>query len=449
MRVSVVGLGKLGAPLVAVLATKGFNVVGVDRNPERVAALQAGRAPVQEPGLQELIARARAPIEGTTDIQHAIGASDATFVMVPTPSGADGSFSNAHVLSAISEIGAALRKKDGYHLVVISSTVMPGATGGPIRRTLETASGRRVGDALGLCYNPEFVALGSVVRDMLHPDFILIGESDARAGDLLASIHGRLCDNRPPIQRMNFVNAEVAKIAVNLFVTTKISFANMISGLCDRLPDADASTVTTALGCDSRIGGRYLAPALGYGGPCFPRDNAAFAALARRVGVAADIAEATDAINRRQVSRTVDLARKLLPHGTIGILGLSYKPDTTVIEESQAIAIAAELAAAGYRVVAFDPHAGEAAASVLGREVEVVASAEICAASADLLIVATPWPVFRDVPRRALRRANGRLIVIDCWRMLPPPDFAAIVDLVYLGRSADPCSEPQEIAASA
>ena len=126
---------------------------------------------------------------------------------------------------------------------------------------------------------------------------------------------------------MNFVNAEIAKIAVNSFVTMKISFANMISDICDRLPGADATAVTNAIGCDSRIGGKYLAPALGYGGPCFPRDNAAFAAMANKVGASAELAEATDAINRRQVERVVGLVRSLLPGGTVGILGLSYKPD--------------------------------------------------------------------------------------------------------------------------
>ena len=145
MRVSVLGLGKLGAPLVAVLASKGFDVIGVDRIPSQVAALDAGRAPVAEPGLQDLLARARPQIKATTDIKSAVLDSDTTFVVVPTPSVSDGSFSNTHVISAIREIGAALREKKGYHLVVITSTVMPGSTDGPIRQALETSSGRARG----------------------------------------------------------------------------------------------------------------------------------------------------------------------------------------------------------------------------------------------------------------------------------------------------------------
>jgi len=434
MRISVVGLGKLGAPLVAVLASKGFEVVGVDRIPAQVSELRAGRAPVVEPGLEDLLAGSLGRIDAAIDIQSSIATSEVTFVIVPTPTGSDGRFSIAHVISAIREIGTALRSKAGYHLVVITSTIMPGSTGGPIRQALETSSGRQVGSDLGLCYNPQFIALGSVISNMLRPDFILIGESDARAGDLLTSIYERICDNRPHIQRMNFVNAEITKVSVNTFVTAKISFANMVSDICDRLPGADASTVLKAVGCDARIGGKYLSPALGYGGPCFPRDNAAFATMARAVGAQADIAEATDAINKRQPARVISLVQRLLPRGTVGVLGLSYKPATNVVEESQGLAIASQLAAAGYRVLAYDPQAGDAGKSVLTDKVEIMAQAKTCAEMADLLIIATPWPAFKDIPREALRRPNGLMFVIDCWRVLPPSNFADVVDLIYLGK---------------
>ena len=184
MRISVVGLGRLGAPLVAVLASKGFEVIGVDRIPAQVSALRTGCAPVVEPGLQGLLAASLGRIDATIDIQSAIATSEVTFVVVPTPTRSDGSLSTAHVISAIREIGTALRRKVDYHLVVVTSTVMPGSTGGPIRQALETSSGRNVGSDLGLCYNPEFIALGSVISDMLRPDFVLIGESDARAGEI-------------------------------------------------------------------------------------------------------------------------------------------------------------------------------------------------------------------------------------------------------------------------
>ena len=163
---------------------------------------------------------------------------------------------------------------------------------------LERHAGRQVGPSLGLCYNPEFIALGSVVRDMLRPDMILIGESDTTAGDILERLYDAACENRPAVQRMNFVNAELTKLAINTFVTTKISYANMLADICERLAGADVDVVTRAVGSDSRIGARYLKGAIGYGGPCFPRDNVAFSALARSLGAQAQLAETTDAINR-------------------------------------------------------------------------------------------------------------------------------------------------------
>src|SRR5581483_1221292 len=335
---SVGGLGKLGAPLAACLAHKGFTVVGVDLDESKVAALAAGRAPVYEPGLAALIAKNRERLSATRDIQDAVQNSQATFVVVPTPSGADGAFSLRYVLPAMQAIGQALKHKADYHLISLTSTVMPGATGTQVLPMLEAESGKRVNADFGLCYSPEFIALGSVIRDMLNPDFILIGQSDERAGNLLTGIYQRLCDNQPPIAPMTFVNAELTKIAVNTFVTTKISYANMLAQVCENLPGADADVVTSALGLDTRIGKKYLKGAIGYGGPCFPRDNVAFATLAQRVGTRALLAEATDQTNRQQIERLANVVRANLPaNGRAGILGLSYKPNTDVVEESQGV----------------------------------------------------------------------------------------------------------------
>jgi UDPglucose 6-dehydrogenase len=199
-----------------------------------------------------------------------------------------------------------------------------------------------------MCYNPEFIALGSVIRDFLNPDFVLIGESDERSGQVLEGIYRQVCENDPPIVRMNFINAELTKLAVNTFVTTKISFANMLARICERLPGADVDVVTRALGLDSRIGAKYLKGAVSYGGPCFPRDNLALIATARKVGAPADIAEATDRFNRWQVGWLADLVWAYLPEGgVVGILGLAYKPNTDVVEESVGLLLAGELGARG------------------------------------------------------------------------------------------------------
>ena len=378
----------------------------------------------------------RARLRATDSYSAAVRDSDVSIIIVPTPSGADGAFSNQFVIAAVKEIGLALRSKADYHVVSVTSTVMPGSTNGEIRTALEAASGRKVGENVGLCYNPEFVALGSVVRDLLKPEMVLIGQSDARAGDALEKLYLEFCEQKPPLARMNLVNAELTKIALNTFVTTKITYANMLSEICERLPGGDVDVVTATLGLDSRIGRRYLQGAIGYGGPCFPRDNVAFALLAKRIGARADIAEATDLLNRHQIDRLFAAATARLPAGAaVGVLGLSYKPDTGVIDESQGMALVKRLHEAGYRVAAYDPLALPNAQAALGTCFTSAESAEACVRGADRVIVTTAWPQFRKIPAAAFARSNARIEVVDCWRILDAGSIGSSCTLVYPGRA--------------
>lgn len=434
MRVAVVGLGKLGAPLAAVLASKGNDVVGIDVNPDAVRFLREGRAPVDEPGLQELVTAHRDRLDATTDLAAA-GDADVTILLVPTPSDERGAFSNAHLLEAISEIGHGLASHDRYHTVVVASTVMPGSCERELLPALERASGRRVGESLGLCYSPEFIALGSVIRDMLHPDMVLIGQADARSGDVLQRLYEGVCENDPPVRRMSLVNAELTKIAVNTFVTMKISFANTLADLCERLPGADVADVTDALGLDTRIGGKYLRGAIAYGGPCFPRDNNAFGALARGIGTQAPLAEATDSVNRSQTRRLADIVKAHSGDGAaVGVLGLSYKPDTGVVEESAAIALVKALRELGVdEINVFDPVATDAGSRALDADVHACRSAREVLERSDVVVIATPWKEFERLPLEDLGEAK-RLVVIDCWRVLPNVDAGDAIEIVRLGR---------------
>jgi UDPglucose 6-dehydrogenase len=208
MRASVVGLGKLGAPLLGVLASKGLQVWGIDLISETVAKINDGIAPVREPKLQELLTIHKARIRAISDWRVAIGNSEVTYLAVPTPSATDGSFANDYVLAAIEAVGRVLKTKPGYHLLVVNSTVMPGSTDGPLRDRLEAVSRKSVGRDIGLCYNPEFIALGNVVDGLLYPDFVLIGESDPQAGAMLERICRRVVSEAVPVARMNFVNAD-------------------------------------------------------------------------------------------------------------------------------------------------------------------------------------------------------------------------------------------------
>jgi UDPglucose 6-dehydrogenase len=434
LNLSVVGLGKLGSPMVACFAAKGHKVIGIDLNERFVRLINEGKPPVFEPGLAEMLAKTEGRLTATTDIAHGVANSDVTFLMVATPSEAGGTFSMKYALSAARSVGAALKAKKTFHLVVLTSTVMPGATMGELVPALESSSGKKCGVDFGVCYSPEFISLGSVIRDFLNPDFILIGESDRRSGDLLGEFYKTVSDNKPPIARMAPVNAEITKIALNTFVTTKISFANMLAQLCEKLEGGDVDAVTGALGLDTRIGPKYLKGSVGYGGPCFPRDNVALTALCRALGVPAPIPEATDLVNHQQVPRFAGLVKAYLPAGgRVALLGLSYKPSTNVIEKSQGVELAQALLADGIPVTVYDPCALDAARAVLTGPVSYAAGVSECARAADVVVIVTPSKEYKALAAEDLKKPDGQATVIDCWRMLDRSTFSAACNYVGLG----------------
>jgi UDPglucose 6-dehydrogenase len=435
--VSIVGLGKLGASMVAAIASRGGEVIGVDVNADAVAAVAAGRAPVQETDLDATLAAHRARIRATLDVGEAVRDSSITFVIVPTPSDARGAFAFDAAARAFEAIGRALRDKAAYHLVVLTSTVLPGTTRQALLPGLERASGKRAGPDFGLCYSPEFIALGSVIRDFLNPDFTLIGEIDARAGEMLEAYYAQVMANHAPARRMSLENAELAKISVNSFVTMKITFANMLASLCEAIPGADVDVVTHALGSDRRIGSRYLTGGLGYGGPCFPRDNVALAFLARALGTPALGPEATDAANVQIPARVVARIAPLVPSGgTVGLLGLAYKPASHVIEAAQGAALAEACLSRGLRVVAFDP----LVAALPGRDdVQIAGSVAEVVDAADVVVIATPDPAFLAVDWAGLLARRPALAIVDAWRLLRdriPADAASRYHV--LGRGPAP-----------
>jgi UDPglucose 6-dehydrogenase len=430
-RVSVVGLGKLGLCLAAVLASRGFDVSGVETDESKVDAVNLGTSPIYEPGLDELIKKNHKRLAAATDYEK-ISETGVTFVVVPTPSDETGAFSLRFVSEAMESIGKELAKKHAYHLVVLTSTVMPHSMDKAVVPTLEEASGRVVGKDFGVCYNPEFIALGDVIHGLLAPDFILIGESDPKAGRTLTSIQERVCENSPPIERMNFINAEISKIAVNSYVTMKMTFANTLAEISEKTPGADVDAITKALGRDRRIGGAYLKGALGYGGTCFPRDNIAFTKFATDTGAQARLAQVTHDLNVGQVRRVVAFAQNngLKPTDRVGILGLSFKPNTNIVEQSQSIMIARDLAARGHDVNVYDPAAMDSARSILGTGVAYHNNVRDCLKASEFVIVATPWSEFSDLTPALLR---GK-IVLDCWRSLPSVIPGATVVRLGVGR---------------
>lgn len=447
IRFSVVGLGKLGASMAAAIASRGFEVIGVDVNRHTVEAINAGHAPVQETGLEELVAANRQRLRATLDHREAILESDVTFVVVPTPSDERGAFSLQYAAWAFREIGRALREKNRYHLVVLTSTVLPGSTRYGLLPILEAESGKVCGRDFGLCYSPEFIALGSVIRDFLNPDFVLIGEYDEQSGAQLEACYKQILENDAPCYRMSLENAELTKIAVNTFVTMKITFANMLADLCERIPGGDVDIVTSAVGADRRIGSKYLKGAMGYGGPCFPRDNVALGFLARALGSRAELAEVTDRFNRALPARIVERIRLFIHKGTtVAVLGLSYKPFSHVVEESQSIYLARALSQLGARVIAYDPLANEMARAELKDQAVILDSLQDCLAQAEVVVIATPDPVFHGLTAADFQKGN--VTVVDCWRILEK-ELAGRDHILYIpiGKSINNEANAERLAA--
>ncbi len=416
---SIFGLGKLGASMAAAISSRGLNVIGVDINHHTVELVNAGHAPVQETNLEETIQANHARLSATLSHREAILQSDVSFVIVPTPSDSRGAFSLQYAKWAFREIGRALAEKDRYHLVVLTSTVLPGSSRYGLLPILEQESGKKCGTDFGFCYSPEFIALGSIIHDFLNPDMNLIGEFDLHSGDILQSSYSEIMANNPPVRRMSLENAELTKIALNTYVTTKITFANMLADLCTRIPGGNIDVVSDALGCDFRIGRKYLTGGLGYGGPCFPRDNVALGFFARALDYDASLAETTDRFNRSLADTIGDsLSSNLAPGSTVTILGLAYKPHSHVVEESQAIYLAKKLASFGYRVIGYDPLANQMARIELTDKAIILDDLHECLEQADLIVISTPDPKFRALTLADFPQRTPPVQVYDCWRIL-------------------------------
>lgn len=400
--VCVIGLGKLGACLAAVLSNAGHNVVGVDTNDVVVTLLSSGVAPVQEPGLQELIDSH--PFKVTQNYREGLIGSDIAFIVVPTPSLADGSFDDRFVREAMKQISAEV--KSGPKVAVVCSTVMPGTC---------RAITMNMPSQLSLVYSPEFIAIGSVIHDMRNPDLVLIGHEDEDAAKAVEDVLARVWSSTPQVRKMSFVNAELAKLAVNSYVTMKISFANELAAICEDYRYADARVVLDAIGQDTRIGPKYLKPGTAFGGPCFPRDNRAYRSAANVAGVNGTLARATDMVNVTTLQRAIDFVGD---RERVAILGLSYKTGTGLSEASAGLLLARSLLEEGKEVWTYDPKNSDIIFSPSGKHTNALSMADE-ANGMDVVLVMTPWDAFRNF--------KAAVPTYDCWGITQPSEQRRVV----------------------
>lgn len=406
MKICIIGLGRLGSAFATCWLKRGFQVVGVDKNPVILSAFARKESPVIEPEMNEILAEHGHNLTVTDNIYEAVSSSDITFVLVSTPSQPDGSFSPVYVRTVCEQIGPVLANKPN-HIVVIASTISPGTIHKVIIPTLEESSGKKCGEDFDVCYVPEWVALGELVKGFLNPDFTLIGCDNPAAGQRVASLYTEFLDNSIKIKQTNIINAEISKVALNAYIATKITFANAIADYCEHTPGADASVVTSVIGQDSRIGSKYFKGGVSYGGPCFPRDILAFSALG---GLPEAIAGVVDQCNDKRLD---DLANITLRHGigrTIGIFSMTFKSGTAVHEESPSVWLLERLirTCPTQQVILYDPLVKE-----IGHW-QVSQDLADCLRRSDVLVFMNPCGEFKTIEPEAL--ANK--CVIDCWGCL-------------------------------
>lgn len=346
-------------------------------------------------------------------IAETIADTELVFIIVPTPSLESGHFSNRYVLEVIREIGTGLRT--GKKIVVdIVSTVMPGSCEGEIRNELERSSNRKIGSDLGLCYNPEFIALGSVINDMEYPDMHLIGESSKWAGDVVSMALNSIVKRDVPVMKLNLIEAELVKISINNFVTMKISFANVLMQSASKLKSVNIDSVTNAIGLDSRVGGKYLKAATPYGGPCFPRDTRALSAFLNDLGINPILSLGTETINNSHLEYIYNLITKNInTTTTIGVVGLSYKLGTSVVDESPGLLLSTKLIVNGYTIKIWDDEGAKLNSEFPSNTFEYVDSGEELIAKSQLILIT------RTIKNESQFFANlisSKKPFLDLWR---------------------------------
>ncbi len=427
MKVTVIGTGYVGLVTGACLADFGHDVVCVDRDVERIAALETGALPFYEPGLLELVSKnvVARRLSFSTDAGAAVSRSSIVFLAVGTPAAADGSVDLSQLLNAVADVAPHLPARS----VLVTKSTVPVGTGARVEQLIaRLVLGSRTVDVAS---NPEFLREGSAVGDFMRPDRVVIGTRCVRAAAVLRELYRPLYLIETPIVETTIETAEMIKYASNAFLAVKIGFVNEIANLCDEV-DADAHVVAKAMGLDKRIGAKFLHPGPGYGGSCFPKDTRALAAIGNTSGVPQRIVETAIAVNAQQQERLLEkilsaLGAVYAPR--VAVLGLAFKPNTSDVRESPALFICRRLMRAGVAVRAFDPVAGDEAADALaadGGPFVRATSAYEALDGADAVVIMTEWNEFRSLDLARVRDGMRRPILVDPRNILNPADAAAL-----------------------
>lgn len=406
MKVAIIGSGYVGLVTGVCLAEIGNKIIFVDNDEKKINSLKKGEIPIYEPGLERLFKKNKNRIKFSTSIKEAVENSKIIFITVATPPKEDGSPDLSSIENVATEIGKYLTS---WKLIVEKSTV-PVETGEWVSKTIERTSGGKVN--FEVASNPEFLREGSAIKDFLHPDRIVIGVESKKAELLLRQLFKPI---KAPVIATNIKTAELIKHASNSFLATKISFINSIANVCEAV-GADIKDVSLALGLDKRIGPYFLNAGIGFGGSCFPKDLDTFYWFSNKFGYNFELLKIVKEINQKQRERMIEKVEKelwIVENKTIGILGLSFKPNTDDIRNAPSIDIIKKLKEKKAKIKVYDPKANRNVKMIFGDEIEFYEDPYQVAKNSDCLIILTEWDEFKNLDLRKLKKMMSQPIIID------------------------------------
>ena len=440
MRVTIFGTGYVGLVQGAVLAEVGHDVVCVDVDAAKVAALQTGRVPIHEPGLQPMVQanRAAARLRFTTDARDGVRHGELIFLAVGTPPDEDGSADLQHVLAVARSVGAHMTEPK----IIVNKSTVPVGTADRVTAAVATALAERgVALAFEVVSNPEFLKEGDAVADCMRPDRIVVGADSADAVAVMRRLYAPFNRNHDRFVVMDVRSAELTKYAANAMLATKISFMNEVANIAERV-GADVEAVRKGIGSDPRIGWHFIYPGAGYGGSCFPKDVQALARTAQQHGYTAQLLEAVEAVNERQKGHLYELVQHHYDRGedegvrgkVFAVWGLAFKPNTDDMREASSRRLLEQLWEAGATVRAYDPEAMDEARRIFGERDDLVLCESAAAAldGADALVVVTEWKEFRIPDFARLHASLGDAVVFDGRNLYEPAEIEA-AGLAYYG----------------
>ena len=421
MNTAIIGLGFVGLSLASVLASKGFSIIGIDSNKQKIAQISRGISPIFEPKLEKTLKIAlKNSFTVSDDIDFAIKNSTLIFVTVGTPQTKSGKIDLSMIKDVSKKIGQTLKTINTFKVIIIKSTVIPGTTQNIIKKILENESGKTAGKQFGLITNPEFLREGTVIHDTVNPHMIVIGGNDSKSISLITKFYKKIYKQKIPFIKTNQNSAELIKYANNTFLATKISFINQISNICQNLPDTNIEEIAKAIGLDPRIGSQFLKAGPGFGGSCLPKDLQSIISFSSTLGVKPILLKAVKELNLVQVDEVMKLILgmlKTLKNKQITILGLSFKENSDDIRESISLKLINLLLDKKAKIVVHDPKAINNTKKIFRKQILYSTSLIDSFTNCDCAVIMTPWKEYSKVSERHFKKMKQRNL-IDTRRIL-------------------------------